>query len=614
MKRMILFACLMLAALSGQADNELLYGSYSGSGTLTAYGDQKAETYDVAFFVGDSTLVGMEIRGLRIPINIKATGATDYQAWLSSELQLEGSKNVADIASVAFTPDGDWADVTFETPYVLTEKGVFVGYSLTIPQVDISNKTDPHKTPLMGLAGTANAGWFVHTSRTFRKWTALEGASTYSDMIPAMSVRLGGELVREYAASLYAAPELEAFALAGRTKALNFTLINHGTQDINSVGYELLYGTDTYRETLNLSPTLKGTYYGKQTSLKITLPAQQTPGSYPVTIRITEVNGQPNGEADSSVRLDMSVIKEMPRHKPLMEEYTGCWCQYCPRGMAAMDALNDIYGDNFIGVAYHNGDNMDVITPTPNRPSGYPHAFIDRVVDTDPFFGTSGASLGIQSDWKKRAALSTVAAIELQARWTDSELTAVGVSAEVSFICNFQDNPYRLSYILLADDLTGSGRGWSQVNAYSGQSTNDTYLKEWAQRPSTVVGLHFNDVAIQTSCSGAATLEESLPASVKGGEPYEHHYVFSTADNDLVQNPTKLRVVAVLVDTRTGEVVNAEQTSVEMPLGLRPTVQGTASRTFTDLSGRPLVQPRKGIFLQTEMGTDGKRRSTKVCR
>jgi hypothetical protein len=92
--------------LSAQADNEIYYGVYQGTGTLSGFGTKKAETYDVALRLTDPSLVGLEIRGLRIPVNAKAKNAGEYKGWLTKELTLTSGKMSPDIVCLDANPTG----------------------------------------------------------------------------------------------------------------------------------------------------------------------------------------------------------------------------------------------------------------------------------------------------------------------------------------------------------------------------------------------------------------------------------------------------------------------------------------------------------------------------
>lgn len=614
MKKTLLILMALVTAVVSQADNEMLYGIYQGSGTLSGMGTQKAETYDVAMFLSDPTLAGLEIRGINVPLNSSTKDLTNCKVWLTKELTLDGSNVVPDIASVEFTPDGKWAEVTFETPYVMTEEGIYAGYSITVPSVDTSNDNDPAMSPIMCIKSSNTEGLFLHTSRTFRKWKAIDECLTtlrLSDPVAfAMVVRVGGERIKQRAAKFSAPEAMEAYALTGKSKAFTLKLSNHGVTDIKNIEYEIEVGGDVTTKTVTRS--LKGTYYGQYTSLSVTIPAQDTAGSRPVTLRVTKVNGEDNEDLEPATTFNMAFLAEMPKHKPLMEEYTGTWCGWCPRGMAAMEAMTKKYGDDFVGIAYHNGDPMTITNSTPNQPSGYPHAYIDRVIDTDPFLGTSGSSLGIEKDWKSRQSLFTPATMELEAAYTDGNLTTIAVTSRTQFILALDNNPLQLAYVLLADDLHSTNNRWNQANYYSSNPSSDTYLKWWSQQAAQIRDLHFNDVAIQMSNMNNTAIEGSLPEKVTDEAPYVHNYIFDVQGNNLIQDPEKLRVAAVLLNTITGEVINAEKCQVQLPTGVQAISSTAEHVSYTDLSGRRVSSIGRGIYIKTIRRADGTTTSNKI--
>ena len=83
-----------------------------------------------------------------------------------------------------------------------------------------------------------------------------------------------------------------------------------------------------------------------------------------------------------------------PIHRPLIEEYTGTWCGWCVRGIVGMELLRETYGDDFIGVAYHNDDGMEIMYSNryPNDIMGFPSAFIERTSEVDPLYGYSNTT------------------------------------------------------------------------------------------------------------------------------------------------------------------------------------------------------------------------------
>lgn len=616
MKKTLLFTIALLATVVAQADNEMLYGIYQGSGTLTGIGTKKAETYDVAMHLTDPYLVGMEVRGLKVPINTSAKNTTDYKAWITKELTLDNNVNVPDVASVEFTADGKWVDVTFETPYLITEAGIYVGYSFTVTSVDANSSTDANLTPLMSISSDNLSGLYVHTSRSVRKWTEFEQTSYFTAKNAfAFVVRLSGSKVKTRAAAFVAPDDLNAYSLTGKSVKVPLTVLNHGVEAITNLEYIIVVNGDTIVKSAKLS--IAGQYYGSQGTLNATVPAVSEAGMKPITFRITKVNGEANEDDDPETVYTVAYLDAYPKHKPLMEEYTGSWCGWCPRGMVAMEAMTEIYGDDFVGVAWHNGDPMQITLNYPNEVNGFPHFYLDRVIDGDPYGGTGGGTLGIQNDWKSRSKVLAPATIELSALWTDDNETAIRVTSTTQFIRDFRNSPYLMSYMLVADDLSGSGKSWAQSNNYSGNSSyaNDKYLGPLTKLPGTITDMKFKDVVIFVSSPGNTAIENSLPTSVKAAEPVTHEYIIDISENGLVQDKTKLRVVAVLLNTQTGEVVQAEKAKVTDTTALSEVgnKQSSTSQYF-DLSGRRVSSLGRGIYIKSTTYSDGSVRTSKVRR
>ena len=288
----------------------------------------------------------------------------------------------------------------------------------------------------------------------------------------------------------------------------------------------------------------------------------------------------------------MTFVAELPVRKPLVEEYTGTWCQYCPRALAGMEKMSDSNGDNFVGVAYHELDEMEFTPSTylPADPSGLPSVFIDRIASFDPLNG--------QGDWEKRKAIISPANISVVGEWANEAKTRIKATSSISFIRDFTNSPYRVGYILIANDLHSTE--WKQSNAYSGSSSDDPYLNKYCKMSNPVRDLHYNEVALAQSAKNGAGIEESLPSMVMEFVPYQHSYEFDITGSGLPLDKGKLEVIAVLIDTRTGEVVNCNKGHVGDATGIEE-IKNEESRMKNevfDLAGRKVVTPKKGLYIQ----------------
>lgn len=580
----------LLCTLSAQADNEIYYGVYQGTGSLLNYGTGKAETYDVAIHLTDPSLVGLEIRGIRIPVNASAKNTTGYKGWLTRELTLASGKTVPDIVNIEATPSGSWAEVRLAEPYVIEEGGVYVGYSFTVSSVDANNASDANKTPLLTTATENPEGLLIHTSRTYRKWVGLAEQGS-----PALAALIGGERIKEHAAILLAPGNL--YTTMGSAISTTLTLVNHGVGAISSIEYQI--EANGVMTTRTLSRSLAGQYYGRSTTFSATIPAVETKGTYPTTFRITKVNGEENQDAVGATTVPVTYLDEIPVHRPLVEEYTGTWCQWCPRGLACFERMTDAYGDKFVGVAYHMSDVMDFAVyyyPVGTTEIGLPAAFIDRAASYD-------LSDGRQA-WQQRSNGIAPASIDVTAEWADEGKTRIKATSTTTFVRDFNDNRCLVGYVLLANDLHKDGDSdWYQSNAFSGNqgySTGDKFLQKYIDSPNPMKNFHFDHVAIAQSANYGAGLEGSLPASVKEYEPNHHSYTFDISGIALPLDKEKLEVVAVLVDSKTGEVVNCNKAHVTDATGISEVESSTLkveSSTY-DLAGRRIVKPTKGIYIE----------------
>ena len=123
------------------------------------------------------------------------------------------------------------------------------------------------------------------------------------------------------------------------------------------------------------------------------------------------------------------------------------------------------------------------------------------------------------------------------------------------------------------------------------------------EKESYVSGLVFNDVAVMQSEMGG--IEGSIPTSVTADQPVQHQYSFdlemamNTSWDPIIQDYTKLYVVALLIDNATGIVSNAIKVPVTSgTVGVENVNrQVDNSRTIYDLMGRRVIAPQKGIYI-----------------
>lgn len=573
-------------------------GVTPGNDTSTQWGTRKAETYDVAVHLDGAMYEGKTVERLRIPL-ADVSPVTSMKGFMTTALALnDDGENSPDILSVSATPvnpkgseEYGWTEITFDKPYTITADGIYVGYTL-----DISDATTTAgKRPIVTMPTTTDGGLYVHTSRTYRRWQDI-GPSLGQTL--AMQVVIGG--LTENAASLTDIGEVST--QTDVTTPLTLELCNHGSNAISSV--DLTYTVSSLTSNTlhyDFSTPLPARYDEPQTFI-ITLPAIGESNTYPLTVRIDKVNGVDNTDPHAEATGQLLVYGLLPKHRVLVEEYTGTWCGNCPRGMVAMEEMARRYPDDFIGVSYHNADGMEVTTSYPSVVDAYPNATLDRAFLTDPYYGELQNRFGLEELWLKQSEEAAPAAISVSAEWADETQTVIRAITDVTFPLA-ASNPYRIAYLLVADGLKGSGKNWAQVNYYQGSSGWELEgMQQFVNGEYYVQGIEFNDVMI--AHSPWTGVVGSLPENVEGNTPFRHTYEFQTGSirssysgDELVQDKQKLHVVAVLVNPETGLVVNANKAAVGASTGITavPDASQQMIRAYYAPDGKRLAAPRPGL-------------------
>ncbi len=301
---------------------------------------------------------------------------------------------------------------------------------------------------------------------------------------------------------------------------------------------------------------------------------------------------------------------EAQTRRVVVEEYTGTWCIHCPRGMVGLQRLNEDYGDRVITIAVHTGDNEPMTIPTyPDlQPDGgVPSCTVDRMGKLDPYSGSGrrGAfHYGIDLDVDYELQRPTEAGLELKAQWNDALQWDVSFIATTTFNISSSDAPYRLAFILLEDGLQGQGKAWQQANAFSGSTTYlDDDMAFWRQAPEVVEPMTYNHVAVNT-LGIRSGISGSIQAPIVAGQPQTYTNLVTTLNVKVIQDKSRLSAVALLLNTETGEIVNAAQADI-LPFGTDAVSTVTAgpqpAAVLHDLQGRRLhSRPAKGLYLQNK--------------
>ena len=577
-------------------DNRIDYGFYTGDEDVNVTtNNYKPETYDVAVKFDDHALVGTLIESITFPLQ-EVKGVSDISVFLTSQLRVENGKNAADLVVKSVTPaEPGFITVALDKPYTIPEGGVYVGYSLTVN--DLTSAANA--TPIAVATKYNDGGYYLHTSDGVLKWLDF---GQYIGASAMVQIKIAGSNIKSNAAAI--AQGESQYVMTGEAFTVPVSVVNYGSKGVKSIDiqYSVAGKTDTQHITANVDG-----FFGKQTSVKLNIPAIAEKGNYELALKISKVNDADN-EMTAETKVPVIALNTVPKKRTLLEEYTGTWCGWCPRGFVALEKLAELYPDEYVLASYHNGDDMEVMDSYsfPSPVAGFPGSFIDRVANVDPYYGSSeDTSFGIADDLAARNKQFGQADINLTSKLS-SDNHKVDIDAEVTFPYELTEGKFAVEYILIADGLTDAN--WKQSNYYSGMELDDPTaiadMKAFVEDESYVTGLVFNDVVVLTSemLGGAqqTITTAAADAPVKLQYSFALANALNTASAPVIQDVNKLKVIAVLMNTETGEVVNANKVKISSSTGISVIEAGNGNNgnaAYFDLQGRRVAKPAKGLYI-----------------
>ena len=613
----ILF-CLGCLVSANATTYDFAYASPDTKKGLLGY--EVADHYDVTLYVPGEciTIANGKLTSVSAVV-VDNENITDFKMWASVDLYepAQGMVVTGDIFNAE--PEIEAIDGTnykritchLDEPFTVGEKGLYVGYSFEVKKLDGTNQT-LYPVAVYEQTNGGNA-MIARTANNYPNFMEIKDVSL------ACTATFEGDFLED-AVRVTVDP---VFVAQGKQFALTGSVINQGINEVSSVEYVYTIGEKEY--TGSLKTDLKG-YPTYSQTFSINAEAIPAVGEYDGKFTITKVNGVDNQAASNYTLFKANVLEALVIHRPVMEEFTGTWCQWCTRGMAGVEKIKDEVADAIV-IAYHQRDIMaldaDVV---PECAMGLPSALIDRVVTVDPFFGSNLSNPqpgAVVNDVKAQAEVAAPADIDVVAEWIDDD-SAIRLTSNTIFPVVPSDGyNYRVAYVLLEDGLHGEGSDWYQNNGYANyQGKEDPYLSKYYYAPALITDMKYNDVAIYST--GVRGISGSLPKTntLEAGTAYEH--VYEVALEDLVtkdgkqsyQNLRNLKVVVLLLkqDTAQGTIVNANIAEVPMPSAI-DTVEADQAPVrveYFDLTGRKVAAPANGIFVKRATMADGQVKASKV--
>lgn len=237
-------------------------------------------------------------------------------------------------------------------------------------------------------------------------------------------------------------------------------------------------------------------------------------------------------------------------NKVVAEELTGSWCGWCVRGIVALDETKKAHPEQFIAIAVHGNDFLESPEYTDYiagliGSSGYPNSVVNRDRNTagDPEY------IPVRFEQKASAPIEGYVTLE-----TGGEDGLYEATAKVALNSNGLDGRYRMAYAIVENDVYEEGNSnYVQHNSYAGGANGE--MGGYEDLSEYVTDFHFQDVARGT-IGDPSGIEGSLPLRMDAGREYVTTESFTLPET--VLNVDNVYIVAMLIDTRSSGIVNAD--------------------------------------------------------
>lgn len=361
----------------------------------------------------------------------------------------------------------------------------------------------------------------------------------------------------------------EAVTTAGGVTVTG-TLTSSGFLPVEGYKLELTHGEKTYtidRSSESIAPDSMVTIAFEQ---KIDVELNTTE-DYTLVVSSME------GEDADTIRGSITCFERTV----LIEEGTGTWCMWCPRGQYGLQQLHKNRPGEFIDIAVHVSDPMMVTDYAMSLYApffstyGLPSCVMDRKASLigDPY-------MGVEERLDQARAQGAIGRfVELRAQ-TNTRGKDLFIMVGYEFGKAVEDSAYSLEFVMVEDKVTG----YTQANGYSGSSEAMGGL-DLLPDPIPAGEYVFANVGRALFTGTDRTGKKlTLPAS---GE--RHTKVYEWFEFDFLSDVKFWddgKTVALIVDNKTGEIVNAAEIGLDVAYSIDET---EASPSPIRLQGNTIV-------------------------
>lgn len=569
---------ILFSSVSASTDGLMWWGYFAESDIkdgYSSYGNGKKEDFDAAIFIPSNHAIagGGSIKGIRIWLDSGLSSIwpsiSEVKVWISKNLpeKLSDADFVQEV-NLATLKEG-FNQIILDTPYSIQEQGSYVGYSIVLDLFDY---------PIMAAGNGEENAFFIRSTESDPIWHQVPLNKL------GLQVLLDGKTFPDHA--VIASDFGKHIVEKGKDVSIPVRIKNIGISPIDSISYTITTNNHTTaEETLPIHHLP----FINDIDISISFQADEDARWHEKTLAITKVNGKANEASVPTAEGSLITILERPVPVPVVEEFTGTWCGWCPIGIDGMQKTKDVFGDEVVLIAVHSSDVMQTYdyAPITNTVSSYPNSRVNRLYDIYP------EASNLENIVSKELDKTTLGSISLDAEWNSAEQTAVEIVSKTRFVYSDDNGQYGIAYVLVEDGLKGPDSEWCQTNYLS---NNEEYkdFSFWYHAPSKVSGLEFNHVPV-----AAWNIKDGdeIKSDFIAGEVIENKFEADISANTLIQDKSKLTVVALLIDQTTGAIMNSAQTTIQDASSGIAAVCPSPTRVvgYYNAEGKRFEAPVKGL-------------------
>lgn len=370
--------------------------------------------------------------------------------------------------------------------------------------------------------------------------------------------------------------------MAGKGGDIQVSLSNMGLDPISSFEYEFKCEDEVQTGKVELESPMP--FYSNAT-LTATAATGKNLGSKDGTFTITKVNTVADEYADNDDNVQPYTVVKMEtgyKRTPVVEEFTSSYCGLCPFGAAALNLLEDTYGDEIVLIAAHGHMNQNELDPMADSEyakmgiNSYPTTLVNRQYQHT---GHLPVYFDVIPTVKKIVDSDVCEAdmtIEVGAAPTNKLVKTIDVTTTLNFDFDVKAGDYSMVYALTEDGITGHKQktylpemvddamkenpGLTREQVIEAMADGEKFLMEALADGTKDNGLYWSEPTFNHVSRGVTNADgqhpDNLPAATKN-TPIEVKAKVNIPAT--VKNRKNLKVVAMLIDNKTGVVVTGRQ-------------------------------------------------------